>query len=239
MQFTSQSDQKLRPLDLVREKTDKLKSSLDNFRLMFKGYNKMHSSMLPKGVSMLMANNNQDEEDEGPFKRGGIRGGIRGSHRRVSCPEDDVMTEIGLMNELRDQEEEAYSSLPPISLRFDAEGNERKNTDNKKKESRLRSNSLFEFLGTKKDTNKGNFCLCRISSMPITHRFDLLFKQPTQNPPSIDIRCQRVSMRRPQTSLPSQRRSSSFQKRINVNLNGFPREPSLLPQREPFCHQYY
>lgn len=159
MQFTIQSDQKLRPLDLVREKTGKIKYSLDNFRIMFKGYNKIRSRMLPKGVSMLMASNNQDEEDDGPFKR---RTGIRNTQRRrVSCPEDDVLTEIGFLNELDKVEQEEYSSLPPISLRFKQDhGDERTRMDKeesecKKKTSRLRSNSLFEFLG-KKETCKGN-----------------------------------------------------------------------------------
>lgn len=154
-----QSDQKLRPMDLVREKTDKIKCSLDNFRLMFKGYNKMRTRVLPKGVSMLMSHNNQDEDDEGPFKRGGIRGGYRSSQRRVSCPEDDVLTEIGLLNQLGEmtQEEEEYSSLPPMTIDFGQESfddgqrinEEKEETESKKKGSRLRSNSLFEFLGKK------------------------------------------------------------------------------------------
>lgn len=144
-----QQSEKCRPLEIVREKTDKLRSSLDNFRIMFRGYNKMRSRILPKGVSMLMASNNQDEEDEGPFKRGGIRGGIRNSHRRVSCPEEDV-----LAGTLRETEEE-YSSLPPISLNFDHDNRGKvEGETNKKKASRLRSNSLFEFLN-KKESNKG------------------------------------------------------------------------------------
>lgn len=157
-----QSDQKLHPLELVREKTDKLKSSLDNFRIMFKGYNKMRSSMLPKGVSMLMASNNQDEEDEGPFKRGGIRAGIRNSQRRVSCPEEDVLTR---MNELNEPGE--FSSLPPISLPFEDNQNDKRlnvETESKKKASRLRSNSLFEFLAKKETTGKGKFILSSIET---------------------------------------------------------------------------
>lgn len=116
-----------------------------------KGYNKMKSRVFSKGVAMMMSDNQQDDED-GPFKEGWK------SERKYSCPDEESLEE--LLNEFEDEYGAESNSLPAIPLCVENQ-TEKDSTEKENKTRRLPSAGApsmrrhSNFLMKAADSNKG------------------------------------------------------------------------------------